>query len=86
MRIMLSALAVAAILGGANVAYAAEATGTIMSIDMSKRAVTLDNGSTYDMAIAKGLKLDGMKVGQKITLTYTQSGKTMDATAFEPAT
>ncbi len=38
------------------------------------------------MAMAKGLKLDGMKVGQKITLTYTQSGKTMDATAFEPAT
>ena len=27
-----------------------------------------------------------MKVGQKITLTYTQSGKTMDATAFEPPT
>jgi hypothetical protein len=33
MRIMLSALAAAAILGAANLAYAAEATGTIKSID-----------------------------------------------------
>jgi hypothetical protein len=84
MQGQISALAVAAILCAANLAYAAEATGTIISIDVSKRAVTLDNGSTYDMAMAKGLKLDGMKVGQKITLTYTQSGKTRNATAFEP--
>ena len=55
MRIMRSALAVTAILGATNVAYAAEATGTIKSIDMSKHAVTLDNGSTYDMAMAKGV-------------------------------
>ena len=67
MRIMLTALAAAAILGAANMAYAAEATGTIKSIDMSKHTVTLDNGSTFDLA--KSVKLDGMKVGEKITLT-----------------
>ena len=50
MRIMLSALAAATILGAANLAYAADATGTIKSIDMSKHTVTLDNGSTYDVA------------------------------------
>ena len=43
MQIMLSALAAATILGAANLAYAAEATGTIKSIDMSKHTVTLDN-------------------------------------------
>lgn len=83
MRIMLSALAAAAILGAANLAYAAEATGTIKSIDMSKHTVTLDNGSTYD--VAKDVKFNGMRVGERVMLTYQQSGKAMDATAIKPA-
>lgn len=83
MRIMLSALAAATILGAANLAYAADATGTIKSIDMSKHTVTLDNGSTYD--VAKNIKFNGMRVGERVTLTYQQSGKAMDATAIKPA-
>jgi hypothetical protein len=83
MRIMLSALAAATILGAANLAYAADATGTIKSIDMSKHTVTLDNGSTYD--VAKNVKSNGMRVGERVTLTYQQSGKAMDATAIKPA-
>ena len=83
MRIMLSALAAATILGAANLAYAAEATGTIKSIDMSKHTVTLDNGSTYD--VAKDVQVIGMRIGERVTLTYQQSGKAMDATAIKPA-
>jgi hypothetical protein len=83
MRITLSALAAATILGAANLAYAADATGTIKSIDMSKHTVTLDNGSTYD--VAKNVKFNGMRVGERVTLTYQQSGKAMDATAIKPA-
>ena len=83
MQIMLSALAAATILGAANLAYAADATGTIKSIDMSKHTVTLDNGSTYD--VAKNIKFNGMRVGERVTLTYQQSGKAMDATAIKPA-
>ena len=83
MRIMLSALAAATILGAANLAYAAEATGTIKSIDMSKHTVTLDNGSTYD--VAKDVQVNGMRIGERVTLTYQQSGKAMDATAIKPA-
>ena len=83
MRIMLSALAAATILGAANLAYAAEATGTIKSIDMSKHTVTLDNGSTYD--VAKDAQVIGMRIGERVTLTYQQSGKAMDATAIKPA-
>ena len=83
MQIMLSAVAAAAILGAANLAYAAEATGTIKSIDMSKHTVTLDNGSTYD--VAKDVQVNGMRIGERVTLTYQQSGKAMDATAIKPA-
>ena len=80
---MLSALAAATILGATNLAYAAEATGTIKSIDMSKHTVTLDNGSTYD--VAKDVQVIGMRIGERVTLTYQQSGKAMDATAIKPA-
>ena len=83
MQIMLSALAAATILGATNLAYAAEATGTIKSIDMSKHTVTLDNGSTYD--VAKDVQVIGMRIGERVTLTYQQSGKAMDATAIKPA-
>ncbi len=83
MRIMVSALAAGAFLGAASMACAAEATGTIKAIDMSRHTVTLNNGSTYD--VAKGAKINGMKVGEKITLTYSQSGKAIDATAIKPA-
>jgi Protein of unknown function (DUF1344) len=50
---------------------------------MSKHSVTLNNGSTYD--VAKDVKLDSLKIGEKVTLTYSQSGKTMDVTAIKPA-
>lgn len=63
--------------------YAAEAAGTIKSIDMSKHTVTLDNGSTYD--VAKDVQVNGTRIGERVTLTYQQSGKAMDATAIKPA-
>ena len=67
----------------AGAAYAADATGTIKSLDVAKNVVTLDNGATYD--IVKGVSLSGFKVGEKVKLTYTQSGKMMDASAIAPA-
>jgi Cu/Ag efflux protein CusF len=85
MRTILSALTAAVFLGAATMAFAADATttGTIKAIDMSKHAVTLDNGATYD--VASGVNLTGMKVGEKVTLTYTQSGAKMDASSIKPA-
>ena len=50
---------------------------------MSKHTVTLDNGSTYD--VAKDVQVNGTRIGERVTLTYQQSGKAMDATAIKPA-
>ena len=36
-----------ALLGSASIAYAADATAKIKSLDMTKSMVTLDNGSSY---------------------------------------
>jgi hypothetical protein len=74
----------AALLGAVSVAYAADITGTIKSLDTSKDMITLDNGSSY-MA-PKGMKLSEFKVGEKVTVSYTKAGDKMDATSIKPAT
>ena len=72
------------LLGAASVAYAADATGTIKSLDMSKDMITLDNGASF-MA-PKSVKLSDFKVGEKVTVSYTKAGDRMDATSIKPAT
>ena len=73
-----------ALLGAASVAYAADATGKIKSLDMAKDTVTLDNGSSY-MA-PKSVKLSNFKVGEKVTVNYTKAGDKMDVMSIKPAT
>jgi hypothetical protein len=84
MRMFVSAALAAAVLGAASVAYAADATGTIKSLDMSKDMVTLDNGASY--LAPKSMKLSDFKVGEKVTVSYTKAGDRMDATSIKPAT
>jgi Cu/Ag efflux protein CusF len=74
----------AALLGAASVAYAADATGTIKSLDMSKDMITLDNGASY--VAPKSMKLSDFKVGEKVTVSYNKAGDTMDVTSIKPAT
>ena len=84
MRMLAGAALAAALLGAASVAYAADTTGTIKSLDTSKDMITLDNGSSF-MA-PKGMKLSNFKVGEKVTVSYTKAGDKMDATSVKPAT
>jgi Cu/Ag efflux protein CusF len=84
MRMIAGAALAAALLGAASVAYAADATGTIKSLDMSKDMITLDNGSSY--IAPKSVKLSDFKVGEKVTVSYTKAGDKMDATSIRPAT
>jgi hypothetical protein len=79
-----SAALATAFLSAASIAYAAEATGTIKNLDTVKDSVTLDNGSTY-MA-PKSVNLSGFKVGEKVTVSYSKSGSTMDITSIKPGT
>jgi hypothetical protein len=76
-----------AILSAASVAFATEptyrTTGTIKSIDLMTHVVTLENGSTYK--VARGVNIKGMKAGQKVSLTYSGFGGTVEASAITPA-
>jgi Cu/Ag efflux protein CusF len=84
MRMIAGAALAAALMGAASVAYAADATGTIKSLDTSKDMVTLDNGSSY--MTPKSVKLSDFKVGEKVTVSYTKAGDKMDVTSIKPAT
>ena len=84
MRMLLGAVLATALLGAASVAYAADATGKITSVDTSKDMITLDNGSSY--VAPKSMKLSDFKVGEKVTVSFTKAGDKMDATSIKPAT
>jgi Cu/Ag efflux protein CusF len=84
MRMFASVVLATALFGAASVAYAADATGTIKSLDTTKDMITLDNGSTYVAPMS--VKLSDFKVGEKVTVSYSKAGDKMDITSIKPAT
>jgi len=74
----------AAILGAATTAFAAEAphktTGRIKSVDLMTHVITLEDGSTYK--VARGVNITRMKPGEKVTVTPEGIGM---VTVFQPA-
>jgi Cu/Ag efflux protein CusF len=68
-RILVTALALPLVLG-AGAAMAEQATGTVDSVDMTTRTVVI-NGQPYIIeGQASGLKLDQIKVGDKVTVQF----------------
>jgi hypothetical protein len=84
---MLGLFAAVGILGAATAALAAESTyrttGKIKSVDLMQHVVTLQNGSAYKAA--RGVNIKGLKAGQKITLTYSGFGGSIEASAITPS-
>ena len=83
---MLSVFVTMGILSGASVALAAEAahktTGRIKSVDLMQHVITLQNGSTYK--VARGVNIKRMKAGEKVTVTTSGFGGTVEASAITP--
>jgi Cu/Ag efflux protein CusF len=84
MKMVLLPAAVIALFAGAAIAYAADATGKIKTIDTTKSAVTLDNGATY--SAPSTVKLSDLKIGEKVTVDYTASNGKMQINTIKPAT
>jgi Cu/Ag efflux protein CusF len=83
MRRIVTPIAAATLFAGISIAYAADATGMIKAIDMSKDMVTLDNGSIY--TAPSSMNLSAFKVGEKVTVTYSAANGKMAASAIKPA-
>ena len=84
---VLNVVAAAAILGAATTAFAAEAThrttGKIKSVDLMRHVITLEDGSTYK--VARGVNIERMKAGEKVTVTTSKFGGIIEASAITPA-
>ena len=84
---MLGLFFIVGILGAATAALAGDAiyrtTGKIKSVDLMQHVVTLENGSTYKAA--RGVNIKGLKEGQKVTLTYSGFGGSIEASRITPA-
>jgi hypothetical protein len=62
------AVAAAALIGTASLAYAASATGKITDINQTKHLIALDTGSKF--VVPDRTDLSNFKVGEKVTVTY----------------
>jgi hypothetical protein len=88
MRKVLTVLAALAAFGATS-AIAAEmgmtekTTGTIESINQAKDQLTLQNGKTF--TVIKNVNLKKMTPGEKVAITYTQSGKARAAMEVKAA-
>ena len=87
MGMVLNVVAGAAILGAATTAFAAEpthkATGKIKSVDVMRHVIILEDGSTYK--VARGVNITRMKPGEKVTVTTSTFGGTVEASSITPA-
>ena len=83
---MLSVFVTVGILSASTVALAAEAThrttGKIKSIDLMRHLITLEDGSTYKAA--RGVNIKRMKPGERVTVTTSGFGGTVEASAITP--
>jgi hypothetical protein len=82
-KLMIAASAAAMLAASTMAALAAEAKGTIQSIDPAAGTVTLADGSTYTLPAE--FDAASLKVGQDVTITYDEGadGK-MAASAVMP--
>ncbi|MBS3647126.1 DUF1344 domain-containing protein [Pseudaminobacter sp. 19-2017] len=81
-RIIISTIAATALFG-AGAAFAAEATGSIKSIDAKNHHIMLDNGQTY--TFPSKTNLSQLKVGEKVKINYQNKGGRHEASAVAPA-
>ena len=83
---LLNVVGAAAILGAATTAFAAEPAhktiGKIKSVDVMSHVITLEDGSTYK--VARGINIKRMKAGEKVTVTTSKFGGTVEASAITP--
>jgi hypothetical protein len=87
MRKLLRAVAAIGVLGAATFAFAegpaVTATGKVKSVDMLQHTVTFEDGSTHKFA--RGVRIDDVKVGERVTLTYSSVGSITEVSGVAPA-
>ncbi|UCI10575.1 DUF1344 domain-containing protein [Mesorhizobium sp. B1-1-8] len=80
-----SVIAAATILAIASAtgAYAKAAAGTIASIDKKGDSITMSDGKTF--TLPEGIEAETLKVGEKVTVTYSTNAGKLAASSIQPA-
>ncbi|MER8725119.1 DUF1344 domain-containing protein [Mesorhizobium sp. M0833] len=83
MRKLIMTAAAAAVLASGTAAFAAvkHTTGTIKSFDGTAMSLVLDNGATF--TLPQTFKDPGLKVGEKVRVTWDMNGKDKIAEAVK---
>jgi Cu/Ag efflux protein CusF len=92
MRKLMIAASAAALLGLVSAASAAEVTGTVSAVDEANHTITLDSGQTFTIANASKTEqttqadaAGSFKAGDKVKITYDETGGKLTATQITPA-
>lgn len=80
-KLIPAVLAATLAFGGAVYAAASDATGAIKAIDTKALTVTLEDGTVYTFPAS--VKLDGFKVGEKVTITWDMKGEAHEGSAIK---
>ncbi|MEI9416621.1 DUF1344 domain-containing protein [Mesorhizobium sp. Cs1299R1N1] len=83
MRKIIVSAAAAALLASGSVAFAAvkHTTGTVKTFDTASKSLVLDNGSSF--TLPETFKDPGLKVGEKVRISWDMSGKNKVAEAVK---
>jgi hypothetical protein len=80
-KLIPAVLAASLAFGGAVFAASSEATGTIKAVDAKAMTVTLEDGTVYTFPAS--VKLDGFKVGEKVTISWEMKGTAHEGSAIK---
>lgn len=83
MKAYISTLSALALLGSVGVAAAEEANGTVESIDQDARTLTLEDGTTYN--VAEDVMIETIAPGQDVTVSFEEEGDERTASDVQPA-
>jgi hypothetical protein len=78
-----AALTAVLLLGTTSITIADQLTGRIRSIDPAANTITLENGQTFELATPEEAAM--LMIGEKVTITFSNSGTERVASAIEPA-
>jgi hypothetical protein len=82
-KLIVAASAAALMAASTLSALAAEATGTVQSIDPAAGTVTLADGQTFTLPVE--FDTASVQVGQEVTITYEEADGQMNASEILPA-
>jgi hypothetical protein len=82
-RKTIATITAAVLLSTTSIAAADQMTGRIRSIDPATNRITLDSGQTFELAIPEEAAM--LMIGEKVTVTFSNSGTEKVASAIEPA-